>query len=122
MAKLAKSGSLVAVSSGREHRCAATVGSRLLRSTVAVLGLRGGQCRCGGRWCGRNSNAGELGVQIATLRRSGIRSQGGRAPIVNYVGCAIGGAHHETVNCAIDALGQFSGSPQAGVFGLAERF
>jgi 2-methylcitrate dehydratase PrpD len=42
--------------------------------------------------------------------------------LLNYVGCAVGGSHHETVDNAILAIAPFSGPPQAGVFGRSERF
>ncbi|MGV6872229.1 MmgE/PrpD family protein [Pseudochelatococcus sp. B33] len=41
---------------------------------------------------------------------------------VNWLGCAVGGADHETVDRAIAALRPFSGAPQAGVIGRGERF
>jgi 2-methylcitrate dehydratase PrpD len=49
-------------------------------------------------------------------RREALRS------ILNYVGCAIGGSTHETVERALAALAVFSGPPQAGVLGRRERF
>jgi 2-methylcitrate dehydratase PrpD len=51
-----------------------------------------------------------------SARKEAVRS------IVNYVGCALGGAHTDTVDCAIHALAPFSGPPQAGVFGRSQRF
>ena len=51
-----------------------------------------------------------------TVRREGVRS------FLNWVGVAIGGSHHETVDVAVAALQPFSGPPQAGLFGRAERF
>jgi 2-methylcitrate dehydratase PrpD len=44
-----------------------------------------------------------------------------RRTIVNWVGCALGGAKHETLDNAIAALSPFSGRPQAGVLGRRER-
>jgi 2-methylcitrate dehydratase PrpD len=52
----------------------------------------------------------------AAVRREGVRT------LLNYVGVAIGGSHHETVNVAVSALAPFSGPPQAGLFGRSERF
>ena len=40
----------------------------------------------------------------------------------NWLGCALGGARHETVDVAISALKEFSGPPRASVLGRAERF
>jgi 2-methylcitrate dehydratase PrpD len=40
---------------------------------------------------------------------------------LNWVGCAIGGAQHETVNIALAALSPFSGSAEASVLGRSER-
>ncbi len=49
------------------------------------------------------------------VRREAIRS------ILNWVGCAVGGSNHETVDCALAALSEFSGPPQATVLGRSER-
>lgn len=51
-----------------------------------------------------------------TVRREGVRS------FLNWVGVAIGGSHHETLDVAVSALQPFSGPPQAGLFGRTERF
>jgi 2-methylcitrate dehydratase PrpD len=50
-----------------------------------------------------------------------VRKQGVRT-LLNYVGVAVGGSHHETVDIAVSALAPFSGPPQAGLFGRSERF
>jgi 2-methylcitrate dehydratase PrpD len=44
-----------------------------------------------------------------------------RRTLVNWVGCAVGGSRHETLEAAIAALGPFSGPPQASVVGRRER-
>jgi 2-methylcitrate dehydratase PrpD len=49
-----------------------------------------------------------------------VRHEARRA-IVNYVGCAVGGAPDAAVDIAIRALGPFSGKPTASVLGRAER-
>lgn len=49
------------------------------------------------------------------VRKAGVRT------LLNYVGVAIGGSHHETVDIAVAALAPFSGPPQASLFGRAER-
>lgn len=41
--------------------------------------------------------------------------------LVNYMGCALGGARHEAVGIALAMLAPFSGPPQAGVIGRRER-
>ena len=41
--------------------------------------------------------------------------------LLNWVGCAIGGSRHETVDIAISALSPFSGPAQASVLGRHER-
>ncbi len=41
--------------------------------------------------------------------------------IVNWVGCALGGARHETVDCALSALSELSGPRTATVLGRKER-
>jgi 2-methylcitrate dehydratase PrpD len=52
----------------------------------------------------------------AAVRREGLRS------LLNWVGVAIGGSRHQTVDVAVAALLPFSGPPQAGLFGRRERF
>jgi 2-methylcitrate dehydratase PrpD len=44
-----------------------------------------------------------------------------RRTLLNWVGCAIGGSTHETVDAAIAALAPFSGPAQATVLGRRER-
>jgi 2-methylcitrate dehydratase PrpD len=52
----------------------------------------------------------------ANVRKEGVRT------LLNWVGVAIGGSHHETVDIAVAALGPFSGPAQASLFGRRERF
>lgn len=49
-----------------------------------------------------------------------VRHEAARA-LLNCMGCAIGSSRHETVECALAALGEFSGPPQAAVLGRGER-
>jgi 2-methylcitrate dehydratase PrpD len=49
-----------------------------------------------------------------------VRHEAARA-LLNWLGCAIGSARHETVECALDAVRPFSGPPQAAVLGRPER-
>lgn len=49
-----------------------------------------------------------------------VRHEGART-LLNWVGCAIGGARHETVANAIAALSPFFGPGQATLFGRPER-
>jgi 2-methylcitrate dehydratase PrpD len=51
----------------------------------------------------------------ADVRREAVRS------LVNWTGCAVGGARHETVDRAIAALKPFSGPEQATVLGRRDR-
>lgn len=51
----------------------------------------------------------------AAVRREGVRT------FVNWLGCAVGGARHETVDRALAALGRFSGPAKATVLGRGER-
>jgi 2-methylcitrate dehydratase PrpD len=44
-----------------------------------------------------------------------------RRTVVNWVGCALGGARHETLDNAIAALAPFAGPAQATVIGRRER-
>src|SRR5689334_9586697 len=48
-------------------------------------------------------------------RREGVRS------IVNWLGCAVGAARHEAVDCALAALTPFAGPAQATVLGREEK-
>ena len=50
-----------------------------------------------------------------------VRKEGTRT-LLNWVGVAIGGSHHETVDIAVSALAPFSGPAQASLFGRHERF
>ncbi len=50
-----------------------------------------------------------------TARREATRS------ILNWVGCALGGARHETVDYALAALAELSGPPVASVLGRNEK-
>ena len=52
----------------------------------------------------------------AAVRKEGVRT------LMNWVGVAIGGSHHETVDIAVSALTPFSGPAQASLFGRRERF
>jgi 2-methylcitrate dehydratase PrpD len=52
----------------------------------------------------------------ANVRKEGIRT------LVNWVGVAVGGSHHETINITVDALKPFSGPSQASILGRRERF
>jgi 2-methylcitrate dehydratase PrpD len=52
----------------------------------------------------------------ANVRREGVRT------LLNWVGVAIGGSHHQTVDIAVAALAPFSGPAQASLFGRRERF
>jgi 2-methylcitrate dehydratase PrpD len=52
----------------------------------------------------------------ANVRKEGVRT------LLNWVGVAIGGSHHQTVDIAVAALTPFSGPAQASLFGRHERF
>ncbi len=41
--------------------------------------------------------------------------------LLNWMGCAVGGSRHESVDVTLRALGPFMGQPQASVLGRAER-
>lgn len=49
-----------------------------------------------------------------------IRHEAARS-ILNWLGCALGGCRHETIDRALAALRQFSGPAQAAVLGRGER-
>src|SRR4051812_39964501 len=44
-----------------------------------------------------------------------------RRALVNYVGCAVGGAPHPALDITLRALGPYAGKPTASVLGRAER-
>ncbi|KZD23574.1 MmgE/PrpD family protein [Tardiphaga robiniae] len=52
----------------------------------------------------------------ANVRKEGVRT------LLNWVGVAIGGSHHQTVDIAASALAPFSGPAKASLFGRNERF
>jgi 2-methylcitrate dehydratase PrpD len=52
----------------------------------------------------------------ANVRKEGLRT------LLNWVGVAVGGSHHETIDIAVDALRPFSGQSQASILGRRERF
>jgi len=49
-----------------------------------------------------------------------VRKQGART-LLNWVGCAVGGSQHETVDRAVKALTPFSGKAEANLLGRKER-
>jgi 2-methylcitrate dehydratase PrpD len=49
-----------------------------------------------------------------------VRHEAARS-FLNWVGCAVGASRHETVECALAALKEFSGPAQATVLGRTER-
>jgi len=52
----------------------------------------------------------------AAVRKEGLRT------LVNWVGVAVGGSHHETIDKAVAALAPFSAASHAGILGRGERF
>ncbi len=50
------------------------------------------------------------------VRKEGVRT------LLNYVGVAVGGSQHQTIDISVSALSPFAGRPQAGLFGRPERF
>jgi 2-methylcitrate dehydratase PrpD len=52
----------------------------------------------------------------ASVRKEGVRT------LLNWMGVAVGGSHHETVERAVTALKPFSGPSQATLLGRKERF
>jgi 2-methylcitrate dehydratase PrpD len=49
-----------------------------------------------------------------------VRVEVGRS-LLNWMGVAVGGSHHETVEIAFAAVAPFAGPPQAGLFGRKDR-
>ena len=66
----------------------------------------------------------KLARYVVNARRedipAAVRKEASRT-LLNWVGCAVGGSRHETVDIAIRALSPFSGPAQAGVLGRKER-
>jgi 2-methylcitrate dehydratase PrpD len=60
-----------------------------------------------------------LGTRFEDLPES-VRHEAERT-LINWIGCAIGGAPHETLDNAIAALSPFFGPPQATLLGRKER-
>jgi 2-methylcitrate dehydratase PrpD len=52
----------------------------------------------------------------AKVCKEGLRT------LLNWVGVAVGGSRHETIDIAVNALHPFSGPPQASILGRRERF
>ncbi|HUA57629.1 MAG TPA: MmgE/PrpD family protein [Verrucomicrobiae bacterium] len=66
-----------------------------------------------------------LAAWVVSSRREDVPAavrREARRTLLNWVGCAVGGSHHETVAAAVQGLGPFCGPPQASVFGRKERF
>jgi 2-methylcitrate dehydratase PrpD len=67
---------------------------------------------------------GRLARYVVNARRddvpAAVRKEAART-LLNWVGCAVGGSRHETVDIAIRALAPFSGPAQASVLGRKER-
>src|SRR5688572_29196179 len=65
-----------------------------------------------------------LARYIVSARRedlpASVRHEAART-LLNYVGCAVGGSNHPTLDAAISALAPFSGPAQATVIGRKER-
>src|SRR5206468_84475 len=51
---------------------------------------------------------------------TGVRKEAKRT-LLNWIGCALGGSRHETVDAAVAALMPFSGPAQASLLGRKER-
>lgn len=49
-----------------------------------------------------------------------VRGEAART-LLNWMGCAVGGSRHESVDITLRALGPFMGQPQASVLGRTER-
>ncbi len=67
----------------------------------------------------------KLAAWVVSSRRedvpAAVRHEATRT-VLNWVGCAVGGSRHETVDIAIRALAPFCGPAQATVLGRKERF
>ena len=79
----------------------------------------------------QSSNAGEAADVTRMLARyivsakpgdltSGVRKEA-RRTLLNWVGCALGGSRHETVDNTLSALAPFSGPAKASILGRKER-
>ncbi len=68
------------------------------------------------RQLARHVMSARFGDLPASVRREAART------LLNWVGCTVGGSHHETVGIAVSALAPFSGPPQASILGRRDRF
>lgn len=64
----------------------------------------------------RYCSAGAYADLPAPVRKEAVRT------LLNWVGCAVGGSRHETLDRAVAAMGPFSGKAEATVLGRKERF
>jgi 2-methylcitrate dehydratase PrpD len=60
-------------------------------------------------------------VETAPAQVPGAARHEATRTLVNWMGCALGGAHHEAIGRALEALTPFAGPAQASVIGRAER-
>lgn len=101
------------------------------RTFLQASGMAGGMLASGSLEAAPQSAAAEETPVTRRLARWVVSSRASDVPerarkeavrsIVNWVGCAVGGSPHETVNCALAALAEFSGPAQATVLGRKER-
>jgi len=92
--------------------------------------VMGTSLHAGARSLECNSDAGALDV-TKRLARYVVSAQPSELPekvrkeaartLLNWIGCALGGSHHETLDVAISALGPFAGPGQATILGRPER-
>jgi 2-methylcitrate dehydratase PrpD len=90
---------------------AATSGSAMIGSQDSATDVRHDVTRSIARYV----IAGRYDDLPAAVRKEACRT------LLNWVGCAVGGSRHETLDAAIAALAPFSGPPQASVLGRRER-
>ncbi len=109
---------------------------RAFVGTVSLAGLAGlaapGTMAAGTDTASQSAPAGEIGADVTrSIARyvvagryeslpEAVRKEAQRT-LLNWMGCAIGGSRHETLDAAISALAPFSGPPQASVLGRTER-
>ena len=103
-----------------------------LANLAGLAGMAGLGAAAGAEQSDRGAPAEAPADVTRTLARYAVRSTYEELPaairneacrtLLNWIGCAVGGSRHETVDAAIAALGPFSGPAQASVLGRKERF
>jgi 2-methylcitrate dehydratase PrpD len=107
---------------------------RTFMTTVSMATLTGVASACDGTTAGQSQPEAQtstvtdvtrtLARYILSVRHDDLPEpvrKEARRTLLNWVGCAVGGSRHQTVDVALAALAPFSGPAQASVLGRRER-